>query len=777
MAFDVNQVGEEIHLRDYWRILRRRWRLFALVWGVVFLSGSLATFLTTPQYRGDSTVLVEEDRPTQMAMLEGFGDFGGAIAVETEMELLRSRTIAERVVTELGLDTLQLRQPHGSRAFLREYRSDRFPVEGRPIFRIDVDGDKFTISDDDREAFGQGTIGQPFTGDGTAFTLHLTGPRRKTYRIEKIPFSDAIRDLRRRMSVQEVGKKTNVIRVTVDLEDPFLARDVANKITEVYVSQNVAFKSQEASQMLEFLDKQLETIRGNLEKGEQELDQFKSEKGIFVLSETAQKLIEQMSKLELTRAELELQQRQFGALMDNLQNAGEKDGPYLLGQVSLPDPLTTQLIGELSQRLVELRTLRQDLTEDSPRVAVVRAQIDEFKSKVRLAVENAKKATDNRMETVSRIIGGYENELRTLPQAERQLAALTRKSEVNAELYTFLLKKHEEARISIAGIVGNVRVVDPSVLSDEPVAPKKKRNVALFFMAGLILGLAAAFFVEYVDDSVKTLTEVEQRLGLNVYGVIPFTTFEPERPLLLAEIDPRSPVQEAFRSLRTNLQFFDTESPIRTVLCTSALPGVGKTTTTVNLAVTLAQGGASVLLIDCDLRRPQVHRFFDVQMEPGLTNALTGDKHWSDFAKPMPKFGKLHLMTAGALPPNPVEFLASQKFGTFVDEAKAKFDFVLFDIPPVVAFTDAAVVANRMDAVFLIVELGNTSLPLTNRALELLRNVQAKVRGAIVNKVDATVHQDGYYTYSYAYYYAHDSAVHSPSRESLAKIIRKIIGS
>lgn len=747
---------EDLHLREYWRVLRRRWRIAVAVAGLIFIAGTVAMFARRPLYQGKATVLVEESRGSQF---EVFGDLSGlgrgAIPVETEMELIKSRTIAEQVVAGVGLDVQPDRYEIGKRLAVSKYESSRFAPETLPEFRgvAGKDG-AYTLFGPGGEKLGQGTSGQVFRSDGLTLYLVLTGyAPGESFGFTKLPFQDAVTALQDRMEVKEVGKKTNLIRISVDLPEPHLARDTANQITDQYVAMNVARKSQEASQMLEFIEGQLESIRGNLEKGERELDELKSEKGIFILSESAQKLIGQISQLELSRASLQLQQKQVAALYESIQKSSD-DAPYLLGNVSMPDPLLVQMIGDLSRKLVELRGARLELTDNNPRVRFLQAEVDELKKKVSATVLNAKRSLDNQMATMNRIIGGYEAQLRALPQAERLLAALTRKSAVNAELYTFLLKKHEEARISRAGIVGNVRVIDPALAVLEPVAPKKKRGFALILLAGAFLGVLTAFLMEYFDDSLKSLEDVEQRLGQSVYGVIPFVEHATETMVTLATIDPRSPIQEAYRSLRTNIQFGEADQRIKTILCTSALPGVGKTTTIVNLAMALAQDGASVLMVDCDLRRPRVHRFFSLGMEPGLTNALMNAKTWEESVHAVPAYGKLWVLPSGTIPPNPAETLGSARFKEFLRKAKETYDYVLLDIPPVVAFTDAAVVAAQMDAVFVVVELGKSSTPLTQRALALLQNVQAKIRGVIVNKVNAA-HADGSYYYGYAYSYSH----------------------
>lgn len=781
MSFSRHDTGpesEELGLVDYWRILRRRKRFIAVIATAILVIGGVATFLKTPLYRGEATILVEDNKSSQLDVLDNLGSLAGAIPVETEMEILKSRTIAEEVVRELGLDALPIDAPFGTRLRLRDYESKTHIAYEDPEYRIKIGSDRahYEVFSENGEKLGAGALGRPFVGQNVSWQLDVTTPVPvSTIRFRKIPFQAAVRALRSSMTVQEVGKKTNVIRITIDAPDPFGARDIANAITEAYLAHNIARKGQVASQTLDFIGEQLDAIRGNLEAGEHELGNYKSRMGIFVLSDSAKNIIDQIGKLETARADIQLQERDVTGLLSALEHAGERDGPYILGEVALPDPVIGRLVTELAKYLIELRSMRQELKEDNPKVILAKAQIDEAKSKVRFAVQNARKSLRNRDATVTGLIQGYEERLKRLPENERELATLTRKSEVNAELYTFLLKKHEEARITRAGIVGNVRVLDSSLVPESPESPQKKRNLVIFVLLGLLVGISGAFLLEYLDDTFKSIDEITTDLGLGIYGVIPYVEHADNEPIFIDKLDPRGPVQEAFRSFRTNIQFTDSQQQMRSLIVVSALPGVGKSTATANLAVVLAQGGSRVLLVDCDLRRPQVHRFFQLPSEPGLTNGLLSDKGWRSFVVGRTGIERLSVLAAGILPPNPAEFLGSQRFQAFMREAGEAYDYVLYDAPPIIAFTDAAIIAARADAVFLVLELGRSQVPLLKRALALLGNVQAKVRGAIVNKAGASGDADygyGYYSYSLQYYY--DEEVRPP-RNKLIEFLRRIL--
>jgi tyrosine-protein kinase Etk/Wzc len=364
---------------------------------------------------------------------------------------------------------------------------------------------------------------------------------------------------------------------------------------------------------------------------------------------------------------------------------------------------------------------------------MLNGEIEELKSRIGAALDNVARTLKSKMDTSAQLIAKYEGELRGLPQAERELAALTRKTMVTGELYSFLLKKHEEMRIAQAGIVGNLRIVEQPVTPLLPVAPKKTRITALGLLTGLILGIGLTFLAESMDDTVKGAAKLERQFGLPVFGEIPsvIKSRPGETPLLLSGSEPLN-LEESFNTLATNLRFIGARSGLKRILFASSDTGEGKTTCMVNLGYTLATRGARVLLIDCDLRRPSLHRILGVREQPGLSQVLVSGNSWRE-AVIRARKAKIDVLPAGPIPPNQAELLDGDAFAQLLSSAAEAYDYVLLDVPPVLAFSDAAIVSTRVDGVFVIAAAGRTRSPALERTLALLRNVQAPIRGAIVN--------------------------------------------
>ncbi len=323
--------------------------------------------------------------------------------------------------------------------------------------------------------------------------------------------------------------------------------------------------------------------------------------------------------------------------------------------------------------------------------------------------------------------------------------------------YATLLNSYEDLRVAEARTSNSVSLVEPATVPAAPINSRTFTNTLLAAVVGAMLAVGLAFLIDYLDDTVKSPDDVREAFDLTTMGVI--GRFEPKtnepKTAMPVTSAPRSPTAEAFRSLRTNIQFASIDKQIRTLLITSASPGEGKTTIALNLAASLAQAGQSVALLDCDLRRPSIHRWLGMPNSMGLSNAaLQAGKLNGNLQSTA--IENLKALTSGPLPPNPSELLGSERVARILEELKQQADIVIIDSPPTLVVTDPAVLAKRVDAVLLVVETGATRRDTVEQALESLQQVGANVVGVVLNKL--SVKRGGHYRYQYYHYYYHYSA-------------------
>src|SRR6266567_3282424 len=356
------------------------------------------------------------------------------------------------------------------------------------------------------------------------------------------------------------------------------------------------------------------------------------------------------------RVDISLQKKQVEFALSSLKDA-QRRGVIYTPALMRDDPSISGLAARLADLEVQRRSLLADYTKEYPVVMANQAQIDELQQRIQATYETALRNLAKHEASVGQQLARYEVQLKGLPEVERDLARLTRFSKVNADIYTFLLQKHEEARIAEASTITRIDIVDPAIVPDEPVKPKKAKNLILGLLVGCMLGVGLAFFQDYLDDTLKNADDVKRFLGLPVLGQIPHIPHEHAGDEGLAETlithhDPKAATSEAFRGVRSALHFSGAGKKRQCLLITSSYPGEGKTTLSANLAIIQAQTGARVILLGCDLRRPSLHNLFKTEPSPGLSELLAGDAQLDDVIRQASGPG-IDFINAGTLPPNP----------------------------------------------------------------------------------------------------------------------------
>ena len=592
---------------------------------------------------------------------------------------------------------------------------------------------------------------------------------------------DAANGLKAGIRAMEVGAKTGIIRLSYQSTDPRQARDVVNTLAQVYQDRNLDFKSQEASKTVEFIETQLGTTKNDLDSAEKNLQNFKSGSGTVKLDADSTDLVKRLADFDSQLSTLGLQKKQLAFSTAALREAMRK-GTVYTPAVGLKDDAGGGLSARLAELDVQRRTLLSELGEGHPQVKALKAQIDELQSKLLATYEATLNGLGRQETALKQELGRYEGQFLKLPAAERELAKLLRLSKVNADSYTFLLQKHEEARLAKAATISSISVVDTAMTPKTPIKPNKKKNLLLGLLIGLMLGAGLAFFIEYLDDTVKDSEEARRVIGSPVLAVIPFIPPDEQQKgtdlhsSMITHLRPKSAIAEAFRSLRTSIHFSAINREKKVLITTSTFPGEGKTTISANLAITLSQTGARVLVIDGDLRRPSLHSKFGHSKVPGLSEVLAGD---------VPVDGILHdtgipnlkLMTAGTTPPNPAELLGSEKMADLLTALREQYDHIIIDAPPVLAVTDAPLLTNRCDMVLIVLETERVPVKAAQRMAEMLANVHAPVGGIVINdKSGASMERYGYYgrKYSgYGYGYGYGEGYYAEDEQAQAELASK----
>jgi tyrosine-protein kinase Etk/Wzc len=779
------------HLRDYVNImLRRRWLIFLTLLATVTLV-LYVTLTTVPIYKSTATLRIQSQGgqasgPGVDLTSDAFG-LRKAMELDTELRILKSRSLAEAAVRQLHYQ-FQLEPSHnGLLVLYRKLLSllpgsttehpwlslprqltfsfqavavEEIPAPARYTLTI-LEGGSFVVwSAEAKREIGRGAIGVLFQAEHFAFRLESQELRAGDKLVfTLLPFVQATELFQSNTNVA-LQPKTEIVEVSAQAMSPTLARDMASALTQAYIRFSSQQKTQEAAQLLDFVKQQLTAAQAQVRTSEAALSRFKEKKGFVVLNSEAQATLEKVTKFESELREQQSALKEAEDLRRRIQTseaALDSRAVHAVGS-GLGSQVLVSLAERLSTLQVTLTGLRAKYAPQHPAVLQAEQQVQRAKEKLVEELSTLIANLRSRAATLQATVREYSARLEKLPQAELELANLTRQARVNEETYAFLLKKREETRLLEASTVSNLRIIDTPVPPILPISPRKMRSLLIAAGFGLMLGVGLAFTVEYFDDSIK-LIETVQYIGLPLLGAIPEVPASSrkrsfvllpqgqERAVAVADIA----ATEGFRSLQTNLQCLDIgDTRCKKLAITSPQAHDGKSTVTANLAVCLGLMGHRTLLVDTDLRQPQLSETFELAQLPGLTAVLRSELLWHEAVRPVGD--NLALLPCGELTWNSSELLASQRMHKLVSEWEAVYDYILFDAPPVLAVTDPVIIGALCHGVLLVVRANVTSTRAIKRGQTLLEMAQVPIVGIVLNGFKVTRGYNSNYYTDFSYY-------------------------
>ncbi|PVH28242.1 polysaccharide biosynthesis tyrosine autokinase [Pararhodobacter oceanensis] len=685
--------------------------LLALVAGAFYLAS------TPPTYQADALLQLEE-RSGQLALPEAMqGLVDNSPQSATEIELLRSRLVLGRVVAELNLDwrvepvkaplignilaryALPIPEFGPMAVYARAGEGLTLGLLSVPpswinreiLLEVTEGGYRLTLPGEQEVS---GTVGQMLAIEAENFAINvdtLVAPPGREYTITQIDELRAISSLRSNLTVSERGRGSGVLEVRFAGGDRALNARILNAVTQSYVQQNIARSAAEAQSSLEFINTQLPQAEAALRQAETALNDYRQRQVAIDLTFETQNILSQINAFEAQIAELQRRE------------------------------------DEISQRYTPSHPVYRQLLEERERLEARMADL--------------------------RVQAG------NLPETQREVLNLTRNVELAQRIYTELLTRQQEVEVLRASTVGNVRIVDTAASAPLPIAPRKSMVMALSLILGAMLGIAVVLVRSWLHKGIQDSTEIE-KLGLPVFATINYSaaadSHESRRnlPGILAIKDPTDLSVEAFRSLRTSLHFGMLDADSRSLALTSPHPGAGKTFSAVNLAATAAQSGQKICLIDADMRRGYLHRYFGVERSHlGLADILAGDADIESclVQGPLPD---LYFIPTGKYPPNPSELLMRDSFNQLIKSLDEHFDLTILDCPPILAVTDPVIISRAAGTTILVARHNVTPLGEIDASMKAFDAAGAKLNGAILNGFDPKKAKGGYgYGYGYGYRY------------------------
>ena len=770
--------SDQIDIQHYLRILRKHKWPISLFTAAVTLLAAYYAYTATPIYSSTSTLLIEEQTTSGMPQFEElYGlDTSNSDYYQTQFELLKSRTLALRVINELNLWNHPEFSQSAREAKAREMAAQRAALGEEPAgLKGTVDGLLAKIGLGDGGAIGDSGVGESGIVEPVVITdSNLMAAPDNTPADEdglSPEQKQVVGSFMGRLSVSPV-RKTKLVKISFESDDPSLAATVANTVGEQYIESYLDAKMEMTTKASSWLGERLATLKVKLDESKDRLISFKESNGLVDLDGGIGALDQQellLATAELAQAESELSDR--ADVYREIQSLGATS----LALQSLPaiqaDSLVQGTKIEQGRAQRELDELLNRYGERHPRVVDAKSALETLNrtlqghvSRVAGSIEKDYRFSRQRVAGIRAKIDAGKEKFQVLGSKKFDLDALEREVATNQEIYDTFFNRISEANSADGLVTANALISDFAVAPVSPIKPKKQLIIALAGLASLVLSMLMAFLYEQMDDTIKSTNDVEGKLGINLLGILPLVkggmfSGKKELPLNPAEIkDAKGRFAESVNTMRTAICMDDGERTRKVIMVTSSVPGEGKSTASMNLAYSLAQL-ERVLLIDCDMRRPTVAKAAGLDKNtPGLSSLITGSAkaheciHYGVFD------GAVDVIPSGPIPEQPLELISSKRFEKIIQQLSEHYDRIVIDSAPTQAVSDALVLSKLCDGVVYAVKSHDTSIELVKRGLQRLKQVHAPVAGVVITQVDIdkiTAYGGDYYYQGYYDYYGY----------------------
>lgn len=720
---------EEIDFLRLWTIIwSRRWNIFGLTL-VVMMLAALIVLNMTPYYRAGATLLIEQRTPKVVSIDEVYGlESTGSEYLQTQFELLKSRELAERVVRELRLASHPEFDPS------KNEKSFSF------ISRLFADVDLHSLL--------------PFD---------LPDHDTQIPRVDEDGLDGVVDAFIERLKIIPVSK-TQLVKIHVYTADPAIAADSANALAKAYIDSQLEAKLVMSKTATTWMNEQLSELKLNLQESEERLQQFREKENLVdikgVTTVSADELSGTGSRLidaRRARAEAESQYRQVATVLER----GDLDRLASVPAV-LSDPLVQEFRAAEATARSKVLELQRRYGPKYPKMEAAQSDLDSATASLKAQIEEVVASIERKYqlalaneESLQFSFDENKGQIQNISRKEFGLRELQREVDANRELYDTFLSRLKETSATQEFDAVNARVVEKAKLPREPVKPQKLLIVLVSGVLALFITAGLSLLLETLNNTFKKLQDVENQLNLPALGTLPLV--KPERGMMQQEqglsatfqSDKDRAFSEAIRTLRTSVMLSLLDKAQKNILVTSSVPGEGKTTVASSLALSVGQMH-KVLLIEADLRRPTLRKNFGLPVGmPGIANYLAQTATLAECLYHITD--SVDLITAGAVPPNPQELLASHRFAEMITNLSEKYAYIIIDTPPVLAVSDAVLLSTLADSVIYVIKSLSTTIPMAQRGLGHLLQQNAPVSGAVLNQVD--VAKAGKYGYNYGGYY------------------------
>jgi capsular exopolysaccharide synthesis family protein len=733
MNEDMILKEKEIHLRDYVNIIRKRKLIVFAVFIIIFTGVLIITFASTPIYEASTRLLIEKAVASPLVSDYSYVRQAPEF-LQTQAEIITSYPVARKVVKQLNLE-----ETYGS--YLAGANDSGFSFSAAVSWIKKLYATAGTIT------------GSVFAKDAN------TTPE---IEVDQMPAIDSIAEIIRTQIVVAPIPDTKIIELSFESANPQLAAMIANATAEAYMNQLLEMKLEASNYNRKWMGMKGGEEAEKLKRAKKALNDYMKANDIVTIEDRAAIVPQKMAELGSKLAQAETRENELATLYDKIRRSLNRSEELITIPVIADDSALEKIrehVLRAEQNIIEqskkygrkhpvmIRAKSELKILQTKRDQEIRRVVKTVKNRYELASSNTKDLRD--------MLDKTKKEAISLNEKFIQYGILKREIENHQNLYNALISRTNEQSVTEQAQDINVWIVEKAQLPQLPSKPNKKRNILLGLIMALFGGVGLALFLEYLDNTIKT-DDIEERYDLPVLTTISKSKAKNKSIYKIVLEQPSSALAESFKTLRTSVLLSSAEAPPQTIMVTSMAPQDGKTTIACNLAASIAESGSRVVLIDGDLRRPLLHEVFELDNTEGLSTFIAGTSDIKVFEPAVHE--NLYVVTSGPKPPNPSELLISKRLKILLGAFKEKFDFIVFDTPPIISVSDALVISKIVDAGLVVVRFGKTSYEMMNYGMKQLEGIDAKMIGAVINEVDDRKSGHYYYLYNKEYYQYYSSA-------------------
>jgi len=763
---------EGIDIKKYIYLILSHWWWFGIF---IFVSLTIAYLINrySQEVYSVSCSLIVGEEQSGAGTIEGVLDELSRLrnkkrkaVVENEISILKSYKMARLALEELdfhitytavGRRGIAESQLYTKCPFIVEYDTSEVNLVGYPIDIFILSDKEYRILINDQFDINKiMQFGEKFEHEFFNFTLRLRNPRQSVFQANssnKFYFTfnninSLSKSYQNTLNAEVNDEKGTVITLTLNGFVNTKLANYLNKLMEVYIRANLEEKNIASENTIQFIDEQLGGVVDSLESTGLRLQQFRTSHKVIDLSKEGSFLFEKMQELQSEKAIYDIKTNYYNYLLGYINNKKATGDLVAPSVVSIQDNLLNSIVAEINELNFQKRQIEFSVSEGSPQLALINSQIDNAKETLKENLRSLIEANRIALENLNSRIAKIEREVQKLPGTERQMIDIQRKFTINDQIYTFLLEKRAEAGITRASNTSDHKILD---IARPENATMIKPRISINYMIGLLGGagipLVLLLLVEFFNTKITDRKYLEANLKAPIIGNIGHNEGGTELPVTE---NPRSSLTESFRALRTNLQYLLKEEKTGVIAVTSAVSGEGKTFCSVNLAAIVAMSGKKTLLISLDLRKPKIHKIFNLENQEGVSTYLIGKSDHNSIVHKT-NINNLFVTTSGPIPPNPAELLSTEKMGSFIQKAKKDFEYIIIDTPPIAIVTDTLVLKDFLDSLIFVVRHNYSDRQVVELANSMYEKHLIKSLGVVVNDIQLK----GYYGYSYRYGYGY----------------------